>query len=1336
MKFLTSVSFLLLLLLSASAWSQINTKQNPVKPNKTVASPPVEPVKPVQVSAGNAVGKSKPIEGQTVLDWGKPFTDKLGDNGQEVKFLNCKLALYRKENHYLPEYFKHIKLNANSNAASVTIENAKYEELTAEELKVLGTAEKYVTSDVVPKVKIVTDRKELYVNVVFTPLRKNATTGTYEKLVSFSLNIHESKQNIAKNPHSAVTFVKNSVLSSGTWYRIGVPADGIYKLSYTFFKRMGIDMATLVPANIRIFGNGGAMLPQSNAVYRPDDLLENAIYVNGQNDTAFKTTDYVLFYGQSPNVWTYGADNHFHHTVNLYSDSTYYYINIGSVPGKRISTENSSLVKHTDSVTTFDDYAYHELDGKNLINSGSEWFGEYFEATTQYTIPFNFPNISNSCVYVNTVMASRNIGYNTQYSITCGTSSTVLTVPGVSGVFTEPYAAMGSDTLCAQPTSSLVSVTITKSPVSPSTSAIGWLYYVEVNARRQLTMGTQNQMEFRDNKSAGAGKTALYNISSIAPIQIWDVSNLQNVSNVTLATVPGGYQFTLPSDTMKEFIAFTGKAIDSAVYFGKVANQNLHADNQADLVIISNPMFLAQAERLANFHRNHDNLKVNVSTTQQVYNEFSSGRQDPTAIRDYMRMLYDRAGNSYDSLPKYLLLFGEGSFDPKNRLSGNTNYVVAYESAESFNPTGSYVADDYYVLLDSNVTTPPDQNEYPLNLSVGRIPADNVTEAQACVNKIIAYETPSGQPDNSTPNCCNTQSQYNLANWRNTVCFIAHDGNGNLFQGYTETIANFVKNYYPNLNVNKIYLDAYQMVQTPGGARYPSVNIAIDNQMNQGLLIYNYEGHGGPGGLALERVLDFSDIYSWTNANALPLFFNASCAFGEWDNPLELSGGALSVTIPTGGVIGMMSAVREVYASGNAALNDAFFNVLYNKLPDGTMPRLGDLLTNAKNATYGTSLNNLMFCLLGDPAVRLSYPQYRVYTTSINSKPVIAGSSDTLKALAKVTISGYVGDTAGNQLNNFNGLLNPTVFDKPDSITTLDNLGGANSPPYTFGIQNSQLYKGMVSVNNGKFSFTYVMPKDILYYYGYGKISYYAQNGRTDATGNYEKIVVGGTSPTAHNNGMGPRIRLYMNDSNFAYGGLTNQNPSLFAIVFDSNGVNTTGTSIGHNITAVLDNNTSATYDLTSYYQPSLNSYQRGTITFTFSCLPNGTHTVSLRVWNVYDNTSQSATEFNVEPQSSLQLQHVLNYPDPFTTHTQFFFEINEVCDVMDVQIQIFSVSGKLVRNILTSVKTDSFRSQPIDWDGRDDYGDRIGKGVYIYHLKVRTSTGTTADTYQKLVIL
>jgi len=1351
MKFPLLVSFLLVLFLSTPAPAQLKTKQESSKPASSAgnAKTVAEPVKPASSSPSSSTPANDPNKkvannGQVTLVWRKPSSYKADENSMEMKYLSLKGGVYKRENHLLPLFFKNIKLNEGSNKATVSILNAKYEALTAEELKAVDTNKKWIPSDVNAKVKVISARKAFYAGISFIPLRKNGLTNTYEKLVSFTLDLHQSKEISRANKRAAITFASNSVLNTGTWFKIGVAADGIYKLNASFFVKAGIDTATLVPANIRIYGNGGAMLPQSNAVYRADDLIENAIYVQGQTDASFKKNDYVLFYGQSPNTWAYDTvDKHFHHTVNVYSDTTFYFLNIDLGPGKRIVKESSLISPPTNTVSTFDDYAFHEQDAVNLIQSGNEWMGEFFETTTQYNFLFPFANISNSGpVYVHAEIVGRNCNASSTYSVSSGTAGVTNTIGSVTCIFDDTYAIDGPFVYSYTPISGSSGVPVTVVKQTPS--AVAWLYYIETNVRRDLTFpSTQTQMEFRDINSVGAGNTSLFTLSSNIPIQVWDITNPQNVDSVSFLSKTGGvYTFELPSVTLKQYIAFTNSSTSflTPVYFGKVPNQNLHALAQADMFIVTNPLFKAQADQLASFHINHDSLKVEVVTTQQVYNEFSSGVQDPTAIRDFMRMFYDRATN-YATMPKYLLLFGGGSYDPKHRTQSNTNYVVAYESADSFDPAGgSYVTDDYFVLLDSTVTTAPDDGDYILDMAVGRFTVDNTAEAQACVNKVMTYETVSGQSATTTTSCCNTQNQYTLGNWRNTICFIAHDGGDNQFEIYTEMMANHVDANYKNLNVNKIYPDAYPMVQTPGGPRYPSVNVAIDNQMNQGLLLYNFEGHGGPTGLGFERILDVNDINSWSNLNAMPLFFNGSCAFGEWDNPGQVSGGQLSVNLPSGGVIGMISATRAVFATPNFELNIDFIDSLYSPLPDGSLPRIGDLLEMAENGyAPATSVNNITFSLIGDPAVRLNYPNYNIRTTAVST-----ASHDTLKALAKVTVSGDVEDNLGNVITSFNGLLYPTIFDKSDSITTLGNLGPADpgptgygaSTPITFGIQNSELYKGLISVNNGKFSFTYVMPKDILYYYGAGKISYYAENGKTDATGNYENIVVGGTSPKAHNNGLGPKLRLYMNDSNFVYGGLTNQSPTLYGIVFDSNGVNTSGTSIGHNITAVLDNNTANTYDLTNYYQPSLNSYQKGTITFPFTSLGSGTHTLSLRVWNVYDNTSLATTEFNVEPQSSLQLQHVLNYPDPFTTHTQFFFEINEVCDQMDVQIQVFSVSGKLVKNILTSVKTDSFHSEPIDWDGRDDYGDRIAKGVYIYHIKVRTSTGTTADTYQKLVIL
>lgn len=1316
---LHSITLLVLTGFSLSLSAQI--KQQGVKsiPGKNFTSP------------SKSVNGNKPSlkngNGGIVLHWNSPITESNPAHDASMSFLNFTGAEYDSRYHGLPQYAEQIKLDAGTNKVTVSLVSPVYAPLTPAEVAVINeNGNNFISSDIVINYPIVTRQKEPYLYLSLIPVIKTRS-GSYEKLVSFSLSIKQSHTApVARTRRlTSGSFVSNSVLATGKWYRIGVAKDGIYKLDYNFFKNMGYDMNSLDPRNIRIYGDGGAMLPDSNRDKRIDDLLENPIYVSGQSDGQFNTGDYVLFYGQGPAIWSYSSsDKHFHHQVNIYTDTTYYFITADLGTGKRISTE-SSVATPNDTVTTFDDYAYHELDAENLIQSGNKWFGEVFDAVTSYNVGFNFPNIYTGAQgYIKVALASR-YDAGSQYQI--GPSTIITAGSVVTSCYYCSYASLASGSYSFTPTGSSVNVNISKL----TAGAIGWLYYVEANVRRNLVM-TGGNMGFRDANSVGPGKVSLFKITSANAPQIWDVTNPINVQavNVTNPSI-GLYQFVLPTDSLKQFMAFDGTSYATPTYFGQVPKQNLHNMAQADMVIVTNPKFYAQAEQLANFHTSHDGLKINLVTTQQVYNEFSSGKQDPVAIRDFMRMFYTRA-TDYASSPKYLLLFGDASYDPKHRLQNNTNYVICYESDESFDPTASFVSDDYFAILDSNEGTLP--GNYALDIGVGRLPVDNTGDAQTLVNKIISYETPSGEPVASNTNCCTPQALYNMGNWRNSICFISHDGDGGIHEEQADQLAQYINSHYANFNINKIYSDAYQEVQTPGGPRYPSVNTAIDDQMDQGLLIINYTGHGGPLGLAVQRILSFSDIYSWTNVNKLSLFFTASCEFARFDNPEQISAGELCLTVPGGGNIGLMTTTRDVYSPGNYSLDTAFFHNLYRNLPDGSLPRTGDLFVYAKNGT-GPILNSLMFAYLGDPAVRLAYPQNRVYTSTVNTSPA-SGPADTLKALSKVTITGYVGDTSGNLLSNFNGVLYPTIYDKPDSVTTLNNPSSTGNIYFSYQLQKSILYRGRISVTNGKFSFSCVIPKDINYKYGLGKLSYYAQNGTTDATGNYENFIIGGSSPTAYDNGKGPQIKLYLNDSTFVFGGLTNENPQLYATVFDSNGVNTTGNGIGHDITAVIDNNTQNTYDITNYFQPALNSYQRGTITYPFSGLAAGKHSVSLRVWNVYNNSSQAYTEFNVEPKSSFQLDHVLNYPNPFTTHTQFYFEVNETCDILDVQIQIFTVAGKLVRNIYTSVKTNGFRPQPIDWDGRDDYGDKIANGVYIYHLKVRTSEGATADTYQKLVIL
>jgi hypothetical protein len=402
------------------------------------------------------------------------------------------------------------------------------------------------------------------------------------------------------------------------------------------------------------------------------------------------------------------------------------------------------------------------------------------------------------------------------------------------------------------------------------------------------------------------------------------------------------------------------------------------------------------------------------------------------------------------------------------------------------------------------------------------------------------------------------------------------------------------------------------------------------------------------------------------------------------------------------------------------------------------MPALGDMvrLTKVKSGIQFYFLN---FHLLGDPALRLAYPQEKVYTTQINNKIITPTTYDTISALSKVTVKGYIGNKSGIKLNTFNGVLYPTVFDKEQLITCLGNdpsslIGG--TIPFVFYLQKNIIYKGKVEVVNGDFSFSFIVPKDITYNFDLGKLSYYAHNGIIDAGGYNKNFYVGGSSTSVLPDNAGPNIGLYLNDKKFVSGGTTNDKPHLYAEVSDSSGINTVGTGIGHDVTAILDENSSKPIVLNDYYEANLNSYQSGKIKYPFDQLSEGNHRLSLKVWDVQNNSNTAYTDFVVAPSAEMALTHVLNYPNPFTTRTKFFFENNQCCQTLKVIIQIFTISGKVVKTIDQTLTNEGFRSDGIDWDGKDDFGDKLAKGVYVYKLSVTGTDNKKAEKIEKLVIL
>ena len=1245
------------------------------------------------------------------------------------KFLNFTGAQFEFEDGFLPRFIQKVEVGQNDERFTTSLVNTVFLPLSAQEIAVLKNPSK-VPSEIKIASTISISKKKKFGLVSFIPVRKNPLSGVFEKLVSFDLKtVATASERVSSTTHRS--YALNSVLQTGNWYKIALATDGVYKLSYSFFQNLGYDLSTLNPSNVRVYGNGGGMLPELNSAPRKDDLVENAISFQDINsDGIFDASDYFLFYGKGPNTWAYDstACTKFTHTLNLYSDSSYYFITTDLGAGKRIQNQASSLLSVTNTVSTFDDYAFHENDNINFIKSGRKWYGEYFDNIATYSFTFSFPNIDGSSpVKIGTNIASRDITSAANYSVTCQSGSTAISIFPTPGDSYSDYAISGYGCFSFNPSSPNLSVNVTKS----TPDAVAWLDYIDVNVRRQLTM-TGNQMAFRDAQSLGTGNVSQYSITRSLPVQVWDVTDPANASLQALTSAGTISQFTLPADVLREFVAFDGTSFFTPAISGTVANQNLHSLSNKDFIIVAYPDFYEEAMQLAAYHESADTLSTVVVTPQQIYNEFSSGAQDVSAIRDFVKMFYDKAVSSTE-LPKYLLLFGDGSYDNKKRFSSNTNFIPTYQSYNSSILTNSFVSDDFYGCLDNSegIMIPSID---AVDVGIGRFPVKTKEEAVVVVNKIFNYMKTGVSTATTNSGCSSLVSNSPFGDWRNMVCFIGDDEDGDLHMTDANKLATIVDTSYNDYNVDKIYLDAYPQEATPGGNRYPTVTDAINKRVEKGCLIMNYTGHGGEVGLAHERILEVSDINSWNNSNNLPLFFTATCEFSRFDDPERTSAGELVLLNPNGGGIGLFTTVRLVFASGNFTLNKDFYEAAFTPIA-GKMPRLGDLFSHIKNEAGGNSTNSRNFTLLGDPALTLVYPSYDISTDTVNALPVSSASSDTLKALSLVTISGYVRNKSGAVLNNYNGIIYPTVYDKKQNVTTLSNDGAA-SPPYTFTLQKNILYKGKASVSNGFFKFSFVVPKDIAYQYGIGRISYYAENGSQDANGYYEKVIIGGSNDTALVDNSGPSVNLYMNDSKFVFGGLTDENPDLYATLKDEHGVNTVGNGIGHDITAVLDANTENSIVLNDYYQADLNSYKSGSIRYPFSSLSEGKHTLNLKVWDVYNNSNQTYTEFIVAKSAELALSHVLNYPNPFTTKTQFYFEQNQCCQVLDVQVQIFTVSGKLVKNIDEYVYTEGFRSDPIEWDGRDDFGDKIGKGVYIYRIKVKTSEGATAEKYEKLVIL
>lgn len=1170
------------------------------------------------------------------------------------------------------------------------------------------------------QVELGVEKKQPFAHVTILPLRKNPNTGLLERATAITYRVtQEPSARRMAGQRSGQNYASNSVLASGNWYKIYTRNNGIHRIDYNFLESLGLDVANLDPRNIKIYGNGGGLLPERNSIPRHDDLVENAIRVVGESDGSFDQNDYILFYGTSPTqyrldtVSVAGFDIPiFRQQQHLYDDKAGYFITVGNSPGKRVSTATpGGTPNYTTSTYSF--VAHHEEEIVNPAESGRMWYGEKFDfAQTSRAFDFSIPNIEPGApAYISTGLIARSIAGQTSFNVRVNGASILNKPFGTVGIqYYAEFAREDYRTLAVNNPADNLQVQLSFSPSGSDPESAGWLDYITINARRSIRP-INGQCVFADLQSVAPGAITQFNVAGNG-LSVWDITDPASAVQMPLAS----NSFTTGTESLKHFVVFDGSNYFIPEAGGQVANQDIHGTiGQPDVVIVTHPNFQSAANRLAEFHRQHDGYTVAVVRTDKIYNEFSSGVVDITAIRDLMRMLYERAGNAQE-LPEHLILFGDGSYDYKNLQiseANNHNFVPTYQSYESLDRDVTFTSDDYFGMLDPFEGTDIMRGAQNIDIGIGRLVATSIDQAEAIVDKIIHYHDP-----------------VSLGSWRNTISFVADDEDFNVHINDADNIARIVNRDFPVYNIDKIYFDAFEQVSTPGGSRYPQVNAAINSRIFSGALIMNYTGHGGEAGWAHEKVLSFDEMTSWSNFDRLPLFVTATCSFTRYDNPQRKSGGEYLLTKDDGGAIALITTVRLVYSNANYDLNFALFDTLLSPV-NGKFQTLGEVMLHAKNSINGGA-NNRKFALIGDPAMTLGYPRGGVITTTFEEEPFVT-NGDTLKALEKVKIGGMVLNQQGQVMTNFNGVVYPTIFDKTETVRTLENDPQSNKR--NFALQKNIIYRGKASVTGGQFEYEFIVPKDINYNFGSGKLSYYAEDGFFDANG-FDSIIIGGSADSFAIDEQGPEVEVFMNDEKFVFGGTTDENPIMLVKLTDDSGINTAGSAIGHDISAVLNEENTDKITLNEFYEAELDDYTQGEVRYPLNNMEPGTHKVRVKAWDVHNNSGEGYTEFVVAESAELALSHVLNYPNPFTTNTAFWFEHNRPGEPLLVTVQIFTVSGKVVKTIQQQVTTEGFRVDDIYWDGLDEYGDEIGKGVYVYKITVTAPDGEQAEEYEKLVLL
>lgn len=1092
----------------------------------------------------------------------------------------------------------------------------------------------------------------------------------------------------------------NSLLRNGRWIRVRTNLSGIHRVTFAALKSMGFGS----PEKVKVFGVAPGKLPQMNSTPSTDDLTQFRIWATKDK----LQNDCFLLYVPGSVTWEYNTvSKSFVHRINQFSvGASYFYLTEDAQTEQIVPIAPSNSQTPSIIVNEFDGFAFFEEEAYNLLETGNLWFSSLITNNTTFRKNFMFPGrLANEPVKITFAAAGRcDIASTLNLSVNNKQLGTQNFVPYLNYTGAD-YAGLHENSYSGTITGDDLNISLNF--ISTSNSKC-WLDFIRVEARCKLNMSS-GQLQFCDTRSVGMGKVADFQLGNAGNgLKIWEVTSPLKPVGAQTETNANILSFKAATDSLRKFIAFDPMAdFPGFEKVEEVDNQDLHGLAPPDMLIVTTPDFRGEAERLALFHQQNSGLEVTVVNVGQIYNEFSGGISDVTAIRNFVRLLYHKSVIDNTPKLKYLLLFGKGTYDNVHPVSSeNPCYLPTWQSEGSLNTSSSFVSDDYFGLLGDD----EGGQKGMVDIGIGRIPSETIAEAKAVVDKTIHY--------------CSTAT---LGEWRNVVCFVGDDEDNNVHVADSEKLANFVNLNYPAFYTDKIYLDAFKEENIPE-QRYPGANKAINDRIKQGALIINYVGHANDEGLAHEKILTIKDIDGWGNFDKMPVFVTATCEFSRWDYKNKQSAGEHVLFNNIGGGIALFSTTRLVYSSSNFEMNKSFFNHVFSTDKDRGYLRMGDIIRLAKNELGGSD-NASKFCLLGDPALRLSYPAHIVKTLEINDQPT-EQFTDTLKPLSTVSVWGELQDLKGEKLTNYNGTLYPTVFDKPSVVRTLGNGG---ETPFSYNVQNAVLFKGNVTVKNGEFSFSFKIPKEISYLIGNGLIRYYSNSAEIDANGSFTRLRFGGSPIMTSSDVTGPDTRVFLDDENFVSNDQVSKAPLLIAYVEDESGINTSGSGIGHDITVALDENISQTTNLNGYFQSGQDSYKAGKVLFQLPDLADGSHTLKFKVWDLANNPTEKEISFIVA--SKLTITDLMAYPNPVREFTDIVADHNRYGEKMKIDIEIFNQLGMLIDRITSETGSYGFVTQPVRWNpGKNRTS--LHTGVYHYRVHITAIDGSSATKTGQLLLI